>query len=195
MSTRALAQEKKIKDLQREITEMEDTQAEQDTALLLATQFQKRAHEERLNLKDIISNRDARIATVSEQLVEARASTSTLTAMIYAMTHAASWDLKTGAALEAQAQVHLTLVQNMKTRMTKLEEDGSRAQLDNEGVRKDLANALGELQQLRADAASHGERTLKEKRTMEAAIAKAAEFQQIAQDQQALIKRLLVKDS
>ncbi|KAK3677757.1 hypothetical protein LTR78_002607 [Recurvomyces mirabilis] len=174
---------------------MEDIQAEQDTALLLATQFQRRAHEERLNLKDTISIRAARIATLSGELAEAHASISMLTGKIYAMTHAASWDVKTGAALEAQAQVHLTLVQNMKTRRSKLEEDGSRAQLDSKAARKDLANAVGELQQLRADAASNGERTLKEKRFMEAAVAKAAEFQQIAQDQQALIKRLLAKDS
>ncbi|KAK0271390.1 hypothetical protein LTR91_025323 [Friedmanniomyces endolithicus] len=99
--------EKQIKDLQLQNAKLVEAQEEQDTALLLATAFQKEAHNQRQHLGAQLRERDERILAPHEQ-------TTTLQEQIYQFTNATSWDEATASALRAQATTHLKLVKGLQ---------------------------------------------------------------------------------
>ena len=65
---RLFEQEKAIKGLRQKVTVLEEAQEEQDTALLLATTFQKDAHEKRRKLEGVLGQRDNLIITLHGQI-------------------------------------------------------------------------------------------------------------------------------
>ena len=106
-SGRLFEQEKKIKVMQQRMTESADAREEQDTALALATAFQKEACEKRQQLGRSLESRDRQITSLQGQV-------SNLQNQIYQLTHADNWDEATGATLEGQAAANLVFVQRLQ---------------------------------------------------------------------------------
>ncbi|KAK5108073.1 hypothetical protein LTR62_008790 [Meristemomyces frigidus] len=186
-------QKKKIKSLESDLARLQDAQEEQDTVITLATSFQERAHAERTKLREIIAQREARIATLTQNDAEARTYTTTLTEKIYNLTHAVSWDATTPAALEAQATLHLNLVKRLQAdlgdRETALHSLQERlAFVEREVGGKLVGGMHQQLARLKEEIVAVEQARLR-------AANKAAELQQLADEQQALIRRLMAQSA
>ncbi|KAK3072521.1 hypothetical protein LTR53_006657 [Teratosphaeriaceae sp. CCFEE 6253] len=156
----------------------DDAREEQDTALLLANVFQKRAHEERQQLGAQLQQRKAENALLHEQ--------------IYRLTHAESWDEATGAALEAPASTHLMLVQGLQADLA--ERDAKLAELS---VAK--LSGVSEMDGPHITLIAEHQRTVKELEQARAQAQEAAnsanikveKWKKTAGDQSGLIKKLM----
>ncbi|TKA79771.1 hypothetical protein B0A55_03310 [Friedmanniomyces simplex] len=187
-SGRLFEQEKRIQDLQRQIATLEETQEEQDTALLLATAFQKEAHEQRQQLGSQLLERDGRIRAMHEQLVALQES-------VYQLTRATSWDEATAFALQAQAATHLNLVKGLQAklakrnaRIEKLIEAKLSFMRNMEERQETLMSNHKKMVKERKDAEA---RAMDAKTALQNANIRMAEWKKMAEEQQDLIGRLV----
>ncbi|KAK3075696.1 hypothetical protein LTR53_000738 [Teratosphaeriaceae sp. CCFEE 6253] len=156
----------------------DEAREEKDTALLLATAFQKRAHEERQQFGAQLQQRKAENVLLHEQ--------------IYRLTHAESWDEATGAALEAQASTHLKLVQGLQADLAECD-----AKLEELSVAK--LSGVSEMDGPHITLIAEHQRTVKELEEARAQAQEAAnsanikveKWKKTAGDQSGLIKKLM----
>ncbi|KAK0354000.1 hypothetical protein LTR91_026139 [Friedmanniomyces endolithicus] len=190
-SGRLFEQEKQIKDLQLQNAKLVEAQEEQDTALLLATEFQKEAHHQRQHLGSQLRERDERILAFHEQ-------NTTFQEQIYQFTNATSWDEATASALRAQATTHLKLVKGLQAdlveRDARIEQlkDAKLAFMRNMEERQEtLILAHKKVVRERKDAEA---RVMDGKIALSNAQIKMGEWKKMAEEQQGLIGRLMAAD-
>ncbi|KAK0261823.1 hypothetical protein LTS09_003916 [Friedmanniomyces endolithicus] len=188
---RLFEQEKQIKDLQLQNAKLVEAQEEQDTALLLATAFQKEAHNQRQHLGAQLRERDERILALHEQ-------TTTLQEQIYQFTNATSWDEATASALRAQATTHLKLVKGLQAdlverdaRIEKLNDAKLAFMRNMEERQETLILAHKKVVKERKDAEA---RVMDGKIALSNASIKMGEWKKMAETQKDLIGKLMAAD-